>query len=61
LGDRDKVTATAQEKGAPPARGPQPVRTREDLHAKIEEVKARVEEASKPTGPLGLFGLTTST
>jgi hypothetical protein len=41
--------------------GPQPVRTREELHAKIEEVKARVEEASKPTGPLGVFGLTTST
>ena len=41
--------------------GPEQVRTIEDLRAKIKEVQARVEEADKPTGPLGLFGLTTST
>jgi hypothetical protein len=38
---------------------PRPVRTAEDLREKIEEVRVRVEKASKPTGLFGLFGLTT--
>jgi hypothetical protein len=55
------VTATSPTNVTDLPPGPEQVRTIEDLRAKIKEVQARVEEADKPTGPLGLFGLTTST
>jgi hypothetical protein len=61
LGDGDKMTPTPNGKPATRPHGPDQVRTIEDLREKIDEVRARVDEASKPTGPLGIFGLTTST
>ena len=43
-------------------RRPEQVQTAEDLRQKIAEVRGRVEEATKPAGPLSLlFGVTTST
>jgi hypothetical protein len=54
----EPVTRTPPKPSAEPS-GPRPVRTAEDLREKIEEVRIRVEKASKPTGPFGLFGLTT--
>jgi hypothetical protein len=50
---------TIPAKASAESSGPRPVRTTEELRAKIEEVRIRVERASKPTGPFGLFGLTT--
>jgi hypothetical protein len=50
---------TTQAKTSEEPSGPRPVRTAEDLREKIEEVRRRVEKASRPTGPFGLFGLTT--
>lgn len=53
-----------------PARGSEPsvrgsggdqVKTAEDLRRKIAEVRRRVDEATKPAGPLSLLKLTTST
>jgi hypothetical protein len=35
-------------------------RAAEELRAKIEEVRRRVEAASKPVGPLAIFGVHTS-
>lgn len=61
LAERKDVTATSPTSATDLPPGPEQVRTIEDLRAKIKEVRARVEEADKPTGPLGLFGLTTST
>ena len=58
MADREPVT-TIQAKAPAEPSGPRPVRTAEDLREKIEEVRIRVEKASKPTGPFGLFGLTT--
>ena len=61
MANGEKVTATSNAKVATRPHGPDQVRTIEDLREKIKEVRARVEEANKPTGPLGIFGLTTST
>jgi hypothetical protein len=61
LANGDEVTATSNAKVTTRPHGPEQVRTLEDLREKIKEVRARVEEADKPTGPLGIFGLTTST
>lgn len=36
------------------------IRAAEELRAKIEEVRRRVEAASKPVGPLAIFGVHTS-
>jgi hypothetical protein len=51
---------TTQTKPLKESAGPHPVRTAEDLREKIEEVRRRVEKADKPTGPFGIFGLTTT-
>jgi len=63
LGSGEKVTAQADQERQPAAQTcrPDQVRTARDLHEKINEVRTRVDEASKPTGPLGIFKLTTST
>jgi hypothetical protein len=37
------------------------VRTPQELRAKIEEVRARIAEATKPVRPLSLLKITTST
>ena len=37
------------------------IRTPEDLRRKIREVRIRVDEALKPSGPLRLLKITTST
>ena len=58
MANGESVT-TAPAKASAETSGPRPVRTAEDLREKIEEVRIRVEKASKPTGPFGLFGLTT--
>jgi hypothetical protein len=58
MAEREQVTTTQAKASEEPC-GPRPVRTREDLREKIEEVRVRVEKASKPTGLFGLFGLTT--
>ena len=58
MAEREPVTKTRAKNSEEPS-GPRPVRTAEDLREKIEEVRIRVEKASKPTGPFGIFGLTT--
>ena len=58
MANGEPVMTTLPNPSAKPS-GPRPVRTAEDLREKIEEVRIRVEKASKPTGPFGLFGLTT--
>ena len=51
----------ADDKAEPKVEKPSQIRTFEDLRRKINEVRIRVDKATKPAGPLSIFKVTTST